>query len=294
MKRSRAFCLVRSQPQYRREAFESGLKACGYELLSGGVWWPARPGDVLVTWNRYGDQEQIADRFEKEGGTVLVAENGYLGRDEDGRQFYAIARGGHNGQGWWPEGGPERWTRLNVDLRPLRRAGDYILVCPNREFGRRGFIQPWDWANTVARQIKRLTPMPVLIRPHPGNWQSHPPKVPLERDLERAYACVIWSSSCGVHALVAGVPVLCDCPAWICKDAAASSWLDLHQRLDDDNAPRRGALGRESAVAIEDERRRRALERLAWAQWTVDEIASGRPFALLLSDTRQAESSVGL
>jgi hypothetical protein len=40
-----------------------------------------------------------------------------------------------------------------------------------------------------------------------------------------------------------------------------------------------------------DSLRRIALERLAWAQWTVEEIASGEAFRYLLSDTRQSQSA---
>jgi hypothetical protein len=258
-KRLPAYSLIRRQPHYRHEAFLSGLAAAGYEVRPGAPWWPAGPGHVLVIWNRYGDVERIADRFEKEGGTVLVAENGYLGksgispRDQahagvTGDTYYALSRHAHNGRGQWPEGGPGRWDALGITLQPVRSDGDYVLICPNRSFGMAGGIMPEQWADRIAAELKNER---VRIRHHPGNHRS---PVPLEHDLAGAKRVVIWSSSVGIQALLLGVEVDCRAPWWICKAAANS--------VEDARLP--------------------ALQRMAWAQWTVDEIASGEPFRRLL------------
>jgi hypothetical protein len=105
----KAYCLIRTQPHYRHEAFVAGLKRCGYDVHLSYARWPVRPGDVLVIWNRYGETERIADGFEAAGGTVLVAENGYIGRgggtpkhtNGPGNHYYALARHAHNGRGRW-------------------------------------------------------------------------------------------------------------------------------------------------------------------------------------------------
>lgn len=261
----RACCLIRNQPVYRREAFVAGLEAAGYQVLNR--LYDTRPGDVLVIWNRYGEVEQHADRWEAQGGTVIVAENGYVdpGRHSE-RSWYALAVGGHNGQGRWPHG-EGRWSRiaprLGAEVKPWRAQGDHILVCPNRVFGRRGYVMPGDFAPSVKHHLARMTKRPVRIRPHPGN---EAPAVPLEQDLANCWAVVIWASSAGVHALLAGVPVVCIAPAWILRQAAST-------RLDETPAP---AMPERGA----------ALERLAWAQWHIEEIASGEPFRRLLSDAR--------
>lgn len=267
-----AYCLIRPQPHYRHDAFVAGLKAAGY-VVNTGACGPGKPGDVLVIWNRYGSNEVLADRFEAEGGTVLVAENGYLGRDAEGRQHYAIARHGHNGSGQWPEGGPERWTRLGVELQPWRANGEHILLCPNRPFGMRGFEMPVHWVRDTVEALRRHTKRPIRVRPHPGNWQQQAPQapqVPLADDLANAWAAVIWASSAGVHALVAGIPVWCTAPWWICKAAA-------HDDL--------GQIEHEPAMRPD---RFKAFARLAWAQWTVDEIAAGLPFRALPNQERAA------
>lgn len=256
----RAWCALRKGPLYRHEAFVAGLKAAGCTVEMG---LPARPEwcDVLLIWNRYDSGHQAALAVEKRGGTVLVAENGYLGAGGtspkhdvlDGpndSHYYALAKGGHNGQGRWPLAYEWRFPRLGVPLKPWRTEGKHVLICANRSFGIPGRMMPMDWPTKTLAKFKNEQRLPVILRNHPGNDR---PQRPLAADLEHAAACVIWSSSAGVHALVAGVPVICEAPYWICKGA-------------------------------NEQDREQALESMAWAQWTLAEIASGKPIELLLED----------
>src|SRR4029450_5791285 len=118
----RAFCLIRPLPHYRSDAFHAGLKACGYEVhtaMKGDI----RPDDVLCIWNRYGTNHEYAKQFEEAGATVLVAENGYIGCDAEGKQLYALARSWHNSAGAWHVGDSERWKDQNITLSPWREGG---------------------------------------------------------------------------------------------------------------------------------------------------------------------------
>ena len=259
-----AYNLTRREVHYRHDAFSAGLAAAGYQVREGAQ--PqGRPGDVLVVWNRYGHYHEAASRFEAGGGTVIVAENGYLapgGGSPHGlnpRTWFALGRGAHNDSTAVPEGGPERWTALGVDLKPWRRDGRHVLVCPNRSFGTPGRIMPPDWGNDVCRRLAKLTKREIRLRAHPGN---DAPKKPLAEDLRDCWAMVIWASSAGVHALVAGIPVICESPKWICKPA---SWF----LAEIENPPQPDRLG--------------AMQRLAWAQWSVAEIAAGTAFRRLLA-----------
>jgi hypothetical protein len=258
----KAHCLIRDQPVYRREAFVKGLRAAGYEVPEGGILRGA-PGDVLVIWNRYGSNHETALQFERQGGRVIVAENGYVGNDRGDRRRYAIALEGHNGSGHWRLGGPERWKELGIELKDWRADGDHILVCPNRSFGMPGFIMPPNWSETIVERLKRVTKRPIRVRPHPGN---DPAKKPLVEDLKGAWAVVIWSSSAGCEALIEGVPVFSDAPWWICSSATERDVATI-------GSPRCGP------------ERTKAFENLAWAQWHVEEIERGEPFQYLLHGT---------
>lgn len=264
----KAICRIRHAPAYRREAWLSGLKAAGYELVDRGV--PKSADDLLVIWNRYGDNEVDAARWEGHGGTVLVTENGYAGKDDKGRQYYAVAVHGHNGSGWWPVGPEERWSQLGIELKPWRTEGKHLLVCAQRGIGSKTMASPYRWAEETADRLRKLTDRPVRIRLHPGNTKA--PAVSLLDDLRDAWACVIWSSGCGVQALIQGVPVFFSAPAWIGQGAAKPG-------IDAIEAPMR-----------DDDARLKALQRMAWAQWSVEEIGSGAPFIRI----RQAVAERGV
>ena len=251
--------MIRPGPEYRREAFHAGLAALGYAVKTNRPQAFA-PGDLLVIWNRYGDMHLLAAQAEKAGVPVIVAENGYFLRPHFGGQHYALARTGHNGSGAWPAGGGERWAALGIELAPWRDKGDHILVCPNRAFGRPGYIMPMDWPQRVVERLQRITRRPVRLRSHPGNVE---PKRPLNDALSNCWAMVIWASSAGVHGLVAGIPVICEGPAWIAKGATGADIKTVDAPVMPERLP--------------------VFERLAWAQWTMAEIASGEPFARLIA-----------
>ncbi len=250
----KAICLIRAEPHYRREAFVNGLKRAGYSLVERGH--AERPEDLLVIWNRYGSNGAMADAWEQAGGTVLVAENGYIGKDALSRQYYAVSVHGHNGSGQWPRGDGSRFAALNIELQPWQVRDGYSLICGQRGIGTRLMASPPDWHKSAASRLKKEG-NPIHVRLHPGN---HEPQVPLEQDLARARDCVIWSSSSGVKALVLGIPVRYDAPFWICSPAAT--------RLD-------------QPLLYDDAARLAAIERMAWAQWSVEELESGMPFLLL-------------
>jgi len=273
---SRAYCLVRDAPWYRRQAFVEGLKRAGFEIQPG-VPDPGRtrPGDVLVIWNRYGGNHQIATRFENGGGTVIVAENGYISPKGTAPKFdvhtkegpkptdyYALSKTGHNGSGWWPVGGPERFDALGLELKPWQEnPNGHILVCGQRGIGSPTMASPPGWNEATAASIRKRTKREVRIRPHPGN---DAPKRPLELDLAGAWACAIWSSGSGIKALALGIPTFFDAPFWICSPGALRMSEDPEKPLRSDAA------------------RLVAMQRMAWAQWQVQEIQSGEPFRRLL------------
>lgn len=258
----RAWCLIRPAPHYRRGAFLDGLRAAGYDAMDvpppvGG----RKEGDLLVIWNRYGHFDSMAREFESSGGCVIVAENGYCGRDSQNRQHYALSAARHQRPLIEPRG--ERFGELGVSPAPWREKGEHVLVCAQRGFGIRPHCMEPRWPGATANALKLFTKRPVVIRPHPED-RSVPAKDkrgPLEEDLANCHAVVVWSSTAGVKALLAGVPVFQCGPDFIMEPATK-------QRLEDIESP---FLGDRSA----------ALERMAWGQWSVDEIQSGEPFVLV-------------
>lgn len=213
----------------------------------------------MVLWNRQGNNEIRADHWEAEGGSVLVAENGYLGKDRSDRQLYALAVHGHNGSGWYPMTGDSRFAKLGIEVQPwVDRPEGYNLICGQRGVGSRTMKSPPNWEGTAARKIAG----PNKLRRHPGKDALKAPHIAsLESDLAGARRCVIWSSSSGVKALVAGIPVRYDAPHWVCQ--AAGARLDAAEDCRDDGA------------------RMYALHCMAHAQYSIEELESGEPFVAI-------------
>lgn len=256
---------IRAAPNYRRDAFENGLQRAGYTLRDRAV--PTSKQDFLILWNRKPPDEREASTWEEQGGTVLIAENGYIGRDSEGRQNYALSVHAHNGAGWFPIGTEDRFAALGLTPAPWREEGAHLLICAQRGIGSKTMASPPDWHERTRSSLLRVTTRPIRIRLHPG---MAPPPTKLEDDLRGAWACVIWSSGSGVKALLAGVPVFFTAPTWICAGAALKG-------LDDIEHP-----------VCSDELRLKALQRMSHAQWFVEELASGEPFVRIRDRIEEA------
>lgn len=247
-----AYVAIKPTLHYRRECFESGLKRCGFKIRSSNTFRQGRPGDVLVLWNRMGDGHRLGLDMEKAGGTVLVAENGYLAEQQPARHL-ALAIGYHNGAGKWPFNGPERWDGWNIDLKPWRQPGGETVILPQRGIGSPKVAMPHGW----AQKMKALG----RVRQHPGNKQF---KFGLEQDLRKASEVITWGSGAAIRALTWGIPVFHAFPRWIGAQAA------------------RPLADRAQGPKTDDEARLAMFRRLAWAQYSMQEIESGMAFDTLL------------
>ena len=256
----RAHVAVREAPLYRRDAFCDGLRRCGYDV--GPVQDRPSRSDLLLIWNRYGRWDALARRYEAAGATVVVAENGYLGREWNGRAWYSLALGWNAGAGRWPVGGPERASMFHVE--PWRAGGEFVLVLAQRGIGTAPVAQPHGWHQRAAVQLKNMGHR-VEVRGHPGAKQHNES---LYAQLDGAKFAVTWASGAGVKALLYGVPVYCGFNRWIGAQVSRPFVKPLAE-------PFRGD-------------RSEFLTRLAWAQWTVEEIGSGHAFRHLLRGPQEA------
>jgi len=194
----RAFLNLRYTVHERREAFETGLKRCGYEVVAGNpTSWGER--DILVTWNRIGPIHEICNRFEADGKSVLVVENASFGNEFAGDRWYHVAKSFHNTRGRFPVGDRSRWDSLGVHLQDWRPDGGEVVVLPQRGIGPPQVAMPRGWKASGR------------VRPHPGRNQS----VPLEKDLANASLVRTWGSGAAIKALMWGIKVESHMPNWI-------------------------------------------------------------------------------
>lgn len=260
----KAYSLIRSGPEYRSEAFAAGLAAVGYDVIAGfpgGV--PSRD-DVLIIWNRYGHFDAVARQFEAVGAAVIVAENGYIGADENRNQYYALSLDGHNGSGRNLPPDPARWAALGIEVKPWREKGTHIVVRAQRGIGLPGQASPPNWHDDMIARLKSLSGRPILFLEHHARREE---KVRLKDVFRDCHAVVTWASSLAGRALVAGIPAFIAAPHSIVEQGCGRVIIGL-----DIEVP-----------VMNDTLRQVALARLAANQWSLAELRSGEPFRRLLA-----------
>jgi len=266
-----AWITLRHQPPYRSASFADGLQAAGF---TPQLRFPqpneVKKEDVVVTWNlnpRYRGPAMAAKNI---GARLIVAENGYIQKYHDLEPYYALARDGHNGAGFWYVGAEDRWAKLE---QPLYKWQDnpkgHILIADQRGIGSDIMRCPPIFADNIVHKIKRIFAKhdkrnipEIRIRTHPGR---HLPKNTLAEDLRGARAVVTWASNVANVAVQVGLPTFRIAPYHV-NEAVLDN---LDHLIDPPHTDR-----------IE------AFKKLAWAQWSLAEIQDGTAFKNLLRDSQ--------
>jgi len=188
----------------------------------------------------------------------------------------------------------DRWEKIqkeqNIQIKPWRQGeytdDQYVLFLlqnpidtslnPLMERG-----EDYEtWINKIVKQIKNITSKKVRLRLHPrfqsrfdlqrlslvadqisneyDGWNKTNGGQSLYKDLEKAFACVTFSSNAATEAICEGIPV-------VNLDNSSFSWPVSYHTLDILNGP----------VIRCDFDRTQWLHDCAYTQWTMDEINSG-------------------
>lgn len=103
-----------------------------------------------------------------------------------------------------------RVEKIKVEIKPWKKTrGEYILICPPSKYSTHYFLNDKDWLKETEATLMRHTDRPIKIRKKDS-------KLPLDKDIEKAYAVVTYNSTVAIHAVLAGV-------ASFCNDISASS-----------------------------------------------------------------------
>lgn len=225
---------------------------------------PLLPGDVFM----YGALRGLLPTLKRarlEGRTWFYADNGYFlpGKTED--SYFRITRNALqiDGSGDAPAA---RWKRLGLKIKPWRKRGDHIVICPPaRVFGETFGFDADEWLQHTLRALARHTARELRVRPKITSTDIKRDAIykarPLEADLDGAWALVTHSSNSAVEALMAGIPVFCTV-------SCASSAMGL-SNLDLIESPRT------------DGDRERWARVLASNQWTLGEMRDGTAWRML-------------
>ena len=202
----------------------------------------------------------------------LILEAGYVKRAE----YFQVGVGRLN---WLPEEAPssDRFDALGLERTTKRQDGTFVMVCGQMVGDaqhRLDFRSMVAWIRNTFRDLAAHTDRELVYRPHPaavaitGGPLVHPPGAsrisdplsPLDRELQGAHALVTYNSTAGLLALLAGVPVFCNKSAF---------YADLvNTKLSKIEKP----VWKNT---------KRFFERLAYAQWTLEELRGGAPLEFL-------------
>lgn len=200
-------------------------------------------------------------RLRDEGHEVLVMERGYLG---DRFHWTSLGWNGLNGRAEFPEypdDGGERF-RKHYSLEPWKEGGEYVLLIGQvpGDASLRGH-DLGQWYSDAAMKAQNAYEMPVKFREHPMAARRGINRRPaytessagtLEEALAGAAVVATFNSNTAVDAVCAGVPA-------VAVDEGSMAWEVSAHRIGDLVRPKREAWA----------------HRLAWRQWSIEEISSG-------------------
>ena len=236
--------------------------------------------DVAVIWSllwagRMQQNQAVWQEFRCSNRPVIVLEVGMLDRG----QTWKV---GVNGTGYGcystTDLNPYRPQQLGIELQPWKTQGNHILIAAQRTDSEQWIGQPAaeQWlANTVAC-VKQHSDRSIVVRTHPrqpisvpaGCYHARPARLSgsyddydFPSDLHGAWAVINYNSGPGSQAVIAGVPAF-----------VGSSSLAL-------------PVGNTDLSQIENPirpDREQWITELCHTEWTLEEIATGKPFERLL------------
>ena len=256
--------LIRHREPYPWDAVEHGILAAGVSLHAAGDW---DRDSAVVTWNAYGSARAMGEACRAAGGTWVVLENGYIGRDKG---YVAAGLGGWAGiepiPDWISRVDGQRFERLGATVHPWRMSGgEYILVLGQRGGSYSVLAMDNGWPEMILRQLREMTDAKLVYRPHPGRAivPSNLPancvidsSTPLVDLLGKALATVVWTSNGATESILHGVPVYYCGPSIAVKELAAAGIASI--------------FGMRFCPVREP-----ILHQLAWRQFRADEWCSG-------------------
>ena len=261
------------------DAFADSLRSNGHVVVDNsydcdvGVIWS-------VLWNgRMAPNKKIWEDFHNLNKKVIVLEVGGLVRGKT----WKVAIDGINRDANFGNGGNDstRANQLGLKLKPWSLGGDRIIICGQHDKSNQWKDMPTmsTWLLDTIKQIRERTDMPIVWRPHPRcpvpgiehEYKNVRREQPIQVkdtyddfdfDCTGAYAVVNWSSNPATHAVMQGVPVFVG-PSSLAYDVGNKDFTTI-------GMPKRPD-------------RTQWLNDIAHTEWTLEEIAQGKPLNRLTS-----------
>lgn len=261
------------------DAFADSLVDAGHTVVDDDY-----SSDVAVIWSvlwhgRMAGNKKVWDDFHAHNKKVIVLEVGGLKR---GTTWKVAINGINRDAAFGPDGnGSDRANLLGLKLKPWSLGGDRIIICGQHDKSHQWRNQPnlTAWLGNTINSIREVTDMPIYWRPHPrcpvpmiehdhkNVHRQQPTQIKdtyddFDFDCEGAYAVINFSSNPATQAVIEGVPVFTG-PSSLAWPVANTDFTTL-------GMPKRPD-------------RTQWLNDIAYTEWTLEEIAQGKPLNRLTS-----------
>lgn len=252
--------------------------------------------DAVVLIGNRGRCGEAGKFYRDRGLKVLMVDQPHLGRGSEPQQ-YRVSLADHS---WLPGAGSlDRLEALEVSgavavSDPHQRSkGQKILVCGQRRGDRTHGMSNSAfraWAEAAIGKCKSLDDSKVIWRPHPldvyqvvgADLYSDPRNETLDQAMADVWMVVVYSSNAGLQALMAGKRVVSD--YYVNEGSQTATGKPVYAELC-------GRFSRWKDVkAPKPDELRSLLARIAYAQWTAEEIATGDPFRPFLEAQPEPEA----
>ena len=266
---SKGNIIIRTRPQHKRnevlKAFTEGCRAAGFTpvevpLRNKNVY---TRGLATVIWGLHAGADRVLADCRQRGEKVIVmdlAMTGLLRPD-----YYQVCL---NGLNQLPsEGDAERAASLGLSVgrrRKTAKDAPFMILeqCPGDK--QHNLADPAAWGKNIAKELTKYSSRPVVHRPHPKISRT---STPLAAALAQAFCVITYNSTAAVEAFAAGIPVICD---------PSASYANCANVL-----PIASAVNK---ITFRSKKIQNYLNRLAAANFTLDEIRAGLPVQQLIGD----------
>ena len=265
------------------DAFEHSCISNGHTISSNTSY---HHTDCHVIWSvlfhgRMARNKDIWANSVRDNKAIIVLEVGGIKRGTT----WKVAINGINRDAFFGDKGNDskRAKALDLELKPWRTDGEYILLCGQHDKSLQWHNMPSmsNWFLNTYDEIRKHTDRPILFRPHPRCRLPH-----IERGLknvirqepahlrgtyddfdmafDNVWATVSFSSNPGIHSIINGVPAFVGTSS-LAYDVGND--IDFMHNIEHPLMPNR----------------QQWLNDYAWTEYTVEEIANGLPLTQLES-----------
>lgn len=167
-------------------------------------------------WGLVNNNTNLLHQIEESGQTFWFTDTPYFGRFDNNNlkpdnHYWRICKNNIH-VGLVKDLDDKRIKKFNIKVKERSNKGDHILVCPSSA-GIHGYLNTPGWLDNTLTVLKKHTDRPIIVRHKPrGRGTSGPSeaKVPIQHQLQNAWACVTSCSISAVESMCEGVPVFCD------------------------------------------------------------------------------------